>query len=176
MTQKRAKNVGKIFEDNWKSSCPNNVFLYRPPDAAQSFYPNSELKFSNRSLCDFLMYDGRKLYVLELKTTLTNFTFERTEDDCKRMIHWHQIETLNKISQYPNTVSGFLLDYRNSGNTYFIGISDFLSLINCLNKNSFTEHDMLTYSSVIEIEKKLLKVNYRCNVSKFLDDANHMED
>ena len=36
-----AKNIGKVFEQNWKASIPDNVFYYRPPDSAQSFGSNS---------------------------------------------------------------------------------------------------------------------------------------
>ena len=32
-----SKSIGKIFEQNWKASIPEGIFVYRPPDAAQSF-------------------------------------------------------------------------------------------------------------------------------------------
>ena len=165
-----AKSVGKIFEENFKKSVPDYIFYYRPPDAAQSFGQNNGLRFSVKSPCDCFLYDGKRLYTLELKSVGTaSISFERTKED-KGVIHKHQIDNLEKFSGYENVVSGFLLDFRLSGKTYFVTIDDFISMENCLNKKSFCENDLLQYCKPIEIEKKKLKVNWRYNVEKFLRD------
>ena len=91
---KIANNIGKIFEQNWKKSIPDNVFYYRPPDSAQSFGNTTNLRFSAKSPCDCFMFNGEILYTLELKTVGTkSISFERDKTD-KGVIHKHQIDNL----------------------------------------------------------------------------------
>lgn len=167
-----SKNIGKVFEQNWKNSCPDNIFYYRPPDAAQSFGENSNLRFSSKSPCDCFMFNGKILYTLELKSVKTkSISFERTKED-KGVIHKHQIDSLKKFSSYKNVVSGFLFNFRLSDMTYFCSIEDFINMINNLEKKSFNEKDLLEQCNSIKIEKKKLKVNYRYNIEHFLQITN----
>lgn len=165
------KNVGKIFENNIKKSCPDWLFVYRPPDSAVSFnlQKKSNVRFSNKSPCDFFFFDGKNgnLFAIECKTFKERCSFERDKSD-KGIIHFHQIEFLLKFSQYENIISGFLLDFRNSDNTYFLHILDFLNLIKNINKKSFNEKDMLKFSNPILIDKIKLKINYRYDIEKLL--------
>lgn len=117
------------------------------------------------------MFNGKTLYTLELKSVGTkSISFERTKED-NGVIHKHQIDNLLKFSKYKNVISGFLLDFRLSGKTYFLEINDFLKLIKSIDKKSFNEKDLLQFCNPIEIEKKKLKVNYRYNIQKFLEET-----
>lgn len=166
-----AKNVGKIFEENWKKSIPKDVWYYRPPDSAQSFGTNSNLRFSAKSPCDCFMYNGEVFYTLELKSVgTTSISFEKTKDD-KGVVHKHQIDKLMEFSKYKNIVSGLLFDFRLSDKTYFCMIEEFVNMINQLDKKSFNENDLLKWCNPIEIEKKKMKVNYKYSVEKFLQDT-----
>ena len=165
------KNVGKVFEDNWKKSCPNWLFVYRPPDASQSFDMGSKLRFSNKSPCDYFLYNGERLWTIELKSVAgTSISFEREKED-KGVIHFYQVENLKNFSEYKNIISGFLVDFRGSDNTYFLNIKEWDDLINSIDKKSFNETDLLKFANPILIDKKKLKVNYRYNVEKFLIDS-----
>ena len=168
------RSVGKNFEDNWAKSCPQNILIYRPPDAAQGFNIKNmnNLRFSLHSPCDFLMFDGRKgmLWALELKTFGKSCSFERSKDD-NGMIHYHQIMSLKHFASYHNVCSGLLLDFRNSDNTYFLNINEWDTLTNTINKKSFNEKDILSCTNAILIEKKRLRVNYRYNIDKFCNDT-----
>lgn len=171
-----ARTIGKQFEDNVKDSCPDWLLVYRPPDAAQAFNMSSKLRFSRHSPADFFFYHGASgfFYAVECKTFQGSCSFERVKEDTG-IIHLYQIESLCNFSKYTNVISGFLLDFRKSGNTYFLYIDEFVDMINSINKKSFTELDMLHYCSPIIIVKKKLKVNYRYNIEQFLTDAeNHM--
>lgn len=162
------RNEGKIFEDNWKKSVPESVFLYRPPDAAQSFDYSTKLRFSSHSPCDFLMYDGEILFCLELKTVSgKSISFERTKND-KGIIHLYQIDSLKKLGKYKNVVSGLIIDFRKTDDTYFLNIKDWDNLINSINKKSFNEDDLLKYTIPILIKKEKLRVNYRYNIDFFI--------
>lgn len=163
-----AKNIGKVFEDNFKKSIPENVWCYRPPDAAQSFDMSSKLRFSQHSPCDYILFNGNKLFFFELKTFDGSCSFERTKED-KGIIHYYQVETLKKYGEYNNTVSGFILDFRKSDNTYFLNINDWDELITSIEKKSFNEDDLLKYTNPILINKKKLKVNYKYNIEDLME-------
>lgn len=166
------KNVGKVFEQNWKKSIPDNIFYYRPPDAAQSFNTNNpNLRFSAKSPCDYFMFDGDILYALELKSVGTkSISFEREKTD-NGIIHKHQIDNLEKFSTYRNIISGFIFDFRLSDMTYFCFMNDFLNIMERLDKKSFNEADLLKWCDPITIQKRKLRVNYRYNINLFLQEV-----
>lgn len=164
-------NIGKVFEQNWRKSVPDNVFYYRPPDSAQSFGNNTNLRFSAKSPCDCFMFNGKVLYTLELKSVGTkSISFEREKTD-KGIIHKHQIDNLQKFSTFQNVISGFLFDFRLSDCTYFCTIEEFVTMVSHLDKKSFNENDLFEWCNPIKIEKKKLKVNYRYDISKFFEDT-----
>ena len=170
-----AKNVGKVFEDNWKKSIPKYMWNYKPPDAATGFnQTDKNLRFSHKSPSDYFIFDTRNglFYTLELKSFEGACSFERTkEEKGKGTIHYYQIDTLLKFAEYDRVISGFCLDFRSSGNTYFLEIRDFKNMIdNCISKKSFNESDMWQYCKPYKIEKEKLRVHYRYNVELFCDD------
>ncbi|WP_349814278.1 Holliday junction resolvase RecU [Thomasclavelia cocleata] len=166
-----SKNIGKIFERNWKESIPNHIFYYRPPDSAQSFGTNQNLRFSAKSPCDCFIFTGDYLYTLELKSVGTkSISFEREKID-KGIIHKHQIDNLNKFSRYKNVISGFIFDFRLSNRTYFCSINDFIQMITLLDKKSFNENDLFKWCQPIEIKKKKLRVNYRYDIDSFINNT-----
>ena len=117
------------------------------------------------------MFNGKVLYTLELKSVgTTSISFERTKED-KGVIHKHQVDNLLKFSTYKNIVSGLVLDFRQSDKTYFCMVEEFVNMINNLDKKSFNEKDLYEWCNPIVIDKKKLKVNYRYNVGKFLEDT-----
>lgn len=152
------------------------MLIYRPPDAAQSFDMDSKLRsklrFSQHSPCDFMIFSGKRntFWTLELKTFEGSCSFERTKED-KGIIHYYQVESLKKFSTYNNVCSGFILDFRKTDNTYFLMIDEWDDLINSISKKSFNENDLLDYCNPILIDKKKLKVNYRYNIDKFLNET-----
>lgn len=163
--------MGKQLEQNWKLSVPDNIFYYRPPDQAQAFGVNNNLRFSAKSPCDCFMYNGEVLYTLELKSVGTkSISFEKEKTD-KGVIHKHQIDNLVKFSKYKNVVSGFILDFRLSEKTYFIMIDEFIDMINHLDKKSFNENNLFEWCNPIEIQKKKLKVNWRYDIKQFVKDT-----
>lgn len=166
------KSIGKIFEQNWKASCPDWLFLYKPPDAAQSFNMTDKLRFSHCSPCDYMMFDGTRgiFYTIELKTFDGSCSFERIKSD-KGIIHYYQIESLKKFNNYSKLISGFILDFRKSNNTYFLSISDFCKMVEKINKKSFSENDMNTLCNPILIGKRKLKVNYKYDIENFLNKS-----
>lgn len=167
-----SQNIGKRFENSWKASCPDYLLVYRPPDSAQSFDMSHKLRFSQRSPCDYIMYDGKRntLWALELKTFNGSCSFERTKDD-NGIIHHYQVESLKKFAIYNNVCSGLILDFRKTENTYFLNINEWDVLVNSISKKSFNETDLLLYCHPVLISKNKMRINYRYDVEKFLDDT-----
>lgn len=131
---------------------------------------SSNLRFSSKSPCDCFIFDGDVLFPLELKSVSgKSISFERTEND-KGVIHKHQIDYLSNTSRFKNVIPGFILDFRSSGKTYFYFIGDFQNMINHIIKKSFNEADMEKYGQPIIVDKRKLKVNYRYDINKLLDD------
>ena len=130
----------------------------------------SNLRFSSKSPCDCFIFDGDVLFPLELKSVSgKSISFERTEND-KGVIHKHQIDYLSDASHFKNVIPGFILDFRSSEKTYFYFIGDFQNMINHITKKSFNEVDMEKYGQPILVDKRKLKVNYRYDINKLLDD------
>lgn len=152
------------------------MFIYRPPDQAQSFdiKNSSKLRFSRHSPCDFFIYNGKKLWTVECKTFSGSCSFERSKEE-KGIIHYYQIETLLDYSKYRNIISGFLLDFRKSDNTYFLEINDFCKMINSLSKKSFNETDMLNMCKPFNIDKKKNKINYKYNLERLFTEYKEEE-
>lgn len=122
-----------------------------------------------------MMFDGCHFFCLELKTVAgKSISFERTKKD-KGEIHYHQIEYLKSCLSFQNVISGLIVDFRGTDNTWFLHINQWDGLINSITKKSFNESDLLSYSHPLLISKKKLKVNYKYDVAKFIRDATEME-
>lgn len=120
-----------------------------------------------------MMFDGNYLFCLELKSVSgKSISFERTKaKEDKGEIHYHQIEYLKSCLNFQNVISGLIIDFRGTNNTWFLHIDQWDGLINSITKKSFNESDLLSYSHPLLISKRKLKVNYRYDVNKFIVDA-----
>ena len=148
------KNFGKIFEEDFKKSVPEEHVYIRLRDAPQSFNQGiGGIRFSWKNPCDTLIFNclNRMLYAIELKTTKEKYmTFEHPYLDDKqpsKMIHKHQINGLFDYSKHKYVESGFILNFRDekegTQKTYYINIKNFIGMILKINKKSFKEEDLL---------------------------------
>ena len=170
-------NAGKKFEILFKSSLPSYCLYYRLIDPPQSFGKNDFLRFSWKNPCDIFLFDSRYgiFYTLELKSTKQkSFTFENINLDNKqpsKMIHKHQILSLDNFSKYNYVVSGFIFNFRydstNIEKTYFQNIRDFKNMTLSIQKKSFNEIDLIKNNG-IEISGKKKRTNYTWDIDTFL--------
>lgn len=173
-------NSGKVFETNFKKSIPDYVLYHRLNDSTGTFSGGSNLRFSPKQPCDAFLWNGytNTFYALELKTSKSgNFTYEEInceEKQPSKMIHKHQILSLDSLSKYAGTVSGFIFNFRSEDSgiecTYFQEICNFLTMVNKIGKKSFNKSDLLKYNPV-EIEGRKKIKNWSWNVEKFLNDT-----
>ena len=171
-----AKNSGKIFENDWTQSIPHSCFVQRLFDPPQILSQTSLTRFSNKNMCDYIVFDTthQNLYLCELKTTqYKSMAFEDIycETPANKMIHKHQILGLNKWANYQNVVPCFILNFRKKGlneqRTYFIHIKDFMKMISVIGKKSFDEIDLLQ-NGAIKINGQRRRTRYTWDVNEFL--------
>lgn len=167
-------SVGKRFEQDFIKSTPNNVGVIRLPDAAQSFYKSSNLRFSHKNPYDYLIWSPNTLtlYALELKTVKgKSISFERTKDEHGE-IHYHQITGLDNFEKIGGSVCGFIIEFRELETTVFIPIKEFLKLQDAIPKKSFNYKDLTTYNiNYTIINQTLLKTHYRYDIDTFLKET-----
>ena len=168
-----AKNVGKVFEEDFKDSVPENCYLKRLNDPPHSFTQREDTKYSKKNPYDFLMFCGDfgMLFCLELKTTSgksISYDDIKSDENKNRMIKKHQILGLTNVSKYKNVIAGFLLNFRDEKNDterlYFIDINDFNAMVRKLDKHSCSEVDL-----ILNHAKKVSGVKKRIHFSWDID-------
>lgn len=172
-----AKNPGKIFEEDFKSSISDEDFLvHRLKDSAQAYNNSSKTSFTWNNPCDFLVYSpaSKNLFALELKTTkYKSFTYDDpySEEKESKMVKRHQIKSLKKWSKYDGVYPAFVFNFRSEkgDRTYVQHINDFMKMLVSINgKKSFNEFDIINNNGIkIDGEKK--RTRYRWDFESFFD-------
>lgn len=171
------KNVGKIFEEDFANSTSKDWFCHRLKDTAQSYNESEKTKFSWENPFDYFLFNSKTLYCLELKSTSQKYMgFQENEDDkSKKMIKWHQIESLTKASKYQNIVAGFILNFRLNDDeqlVYFLDIRNFNRMKDAINKKSFTIMDAVLYGAK-KIDGFKKRTRWHWNVCEFFETYNN---
>lgn len=170
-------NTGKIFEQEIKSSIPENCYFFRIADPPQSFtQDSSSLRFSLQNPYDCFIYSYPNFVALELKSVESSLTFYREDfvsDKSKKQafnVKKNQIKGLQKAAEHKGAIAGLIINFRKSNHTYFIEINQFVKMTNVLTKKSFNEKDIIQNNGLL-IEQKLKKVHYSYNIEKFLNEV-----
>lgn len=171
------KNVGKLFESQFKLSVPDYALLYRLPDPAQSFGGGNKLRFSAKPPFDYLLWDSKRyiLYALELKTVKDkSISFEREKGEHGE-IHYSQIKGLNNWNKYDGIVCGFVIEFREIETTVFIEIEEFNKLIGTIPKKSFNFDDLQNCKYTI-IKQRRIRTRCKYDVDDFLNNIGEEKD
>ena len=153
---------GKRFEHNWKNSIPKDVFYYRLRDGSSSWGGNENVRFQVQNICDSIMFDGDYLYTLELKSTKgKSLPFNN--------IKKHQIDDLLWCSSYQNVIAGFVIEFSELSECYFVEINQFNAFYDKTNRKSLPLKFCQEKGIKISAEKK--KINSRFDIEKFLNDV-----
>lgn len=169
-----SKNIGKQFEKDFSSSIPSYCYIHRLKDSAQSYNKSKQTSFAWDNECDFFVWDGkhRLFYAIECKSTkYKSMSVQLDENDnSNKMIKYHQINSLTKISKYDGTKAGFFLNFRDEKNnterTYFMNVIDFNKMMQTINKVSFNEMDILLNHG-IKIDGKRKRVYFGWDLDTF---------
>ena len=167
-------NAGKQFEKDFSSSIPSYCYFHRLRDTAQSYNKSKDTSFTWDNECDFFVFDGNShlFYAIECKSTkYKSMSVQLDENDkSSKMVKFHQIKSLTKISKYNGTIAGFFFNFRDEKNnmerTYFQSVVDFNRMMEEINKVSFNEMDLILYNSV-KIQGQRKRIHYKWDLDKF---------
>lgn len=171
----KTKNSGKQFEKDFSSSIPSYCYVHRLRDSAQSYNKSNNTKFAWDNECDFFIWDSNAhlFYAVECKTTKYKSMSVQLdkEDKSSKMIKYHQIESLTKISEYSGAIAGLYLNFRDEKNDterlYFMNIVDFNAMMNKIGKQSFNEMDILLNNGV-KISGRKKRIHFSWDIDEFL--------
>lgn len=174
------KNMGKIFEQDFKNSVPDYCYLHRLKDTAQSYNNNRRTKFTWQNPCDFFLFSSKShlFFAIECKSTkYKSMAVQFSNDEPEKMIKFHQLKSLKELSQYDGIHAGFLLNFRDEEKkiqrTYYIGIENFVKMMKVINKKSFNEMDLLL-NGAIKVDGKLKRTRYIWNINILLDELSEV--
>ena len=156
------KTSGKRFEDNWKKSVPSDIFYYRLRDGSSSWGGNDKVRFQQTNICDAIMFDGHVLFTLELKST-------KGKSLPYSNIKSHQIEDLMWCNQFQHVISGFVIEFSDLDECYYLDIVDF----NFFKKNNDRKSIPIEFCrrNGFKINVKKKKINRSFDISKFIYDV-----
>lgn len=144
---------------------PDTCWMYRLRDNAASFAQGEKTRFTSSNICDYIAFDdlSRTLFLWELKSTKgTSIPF--------KMIRDNQKKELLKASEH-NLVAGLICNFRNENNdTFFIEITDYIKMLENINKKSFNIKDLKENNAIpIESHKKITRYGY--NMKKLINET-----
>lgn len=156
-------NKGKIFEKNFKKSVPGDMFYYRLKDGTAGFkgQKNENVRFQATNICDCILFDGKLLFLLELK----NHKGKSLPYSCIRK---SQKEGLLLEQYKKNVVCGLVINFEDLEECYFLHICDVREFMRKSDRKSIP----IDYCRKmgVKIEMKKLRVNYKYNIKKWLDN------
>lgn len=154
-------NSGKRLESNFKKSIPDDIFFYRFKDGSSAWGGNDKVRFQSSNICDCLIFNGSKLYLLELKSTKgKSLPFGNIREN--------QLKELSLATYYQNIVSGLVIEFSDLDRCFFIDIKNVIEFMNTSDRKSIP----LDYLEIegIEIEVTKKKVNCNFNIRKLLNE------
>ena len=154
-------NSGKKFEANFKASVPDNVFYYRFRDGTSSWSKQEGTRFQAKNICDCMLFNGNYLYLLELKS-------HKNKSLPLSAIRENQIKSLIEADEYKNVIAGFVVNFADVEETYFMNIALAEQWYNNGERKSIPIKAFR--DTCILIDSIKLKTNYRYDIRKFLND------
>lgn len=159
-------NVGKKFERNFKKSVPNDIFFYRFKDGSSAWGGNDKVRFQSSNIADCELFDGTRLYLLELKSTKgKSLPFTNIREN--------QLKELSLATYYQNIVSGLVIEFSDLDRCFFMNISDITDFIRIGSRKSIPIDYCADKGIEIEIKKK--RVNNSFNIKKMILDISTEE-
>lgn len=148
-----AKGIGKIFEEEVKASFPPDFYVERYKDDTAGFYGVS-------NPADFRLYKYPYTFLLELKT-------HKGKSIPMDKIRENQLKGLVKAGNYLGIYAGFLINFRDLEETYYIPADEVLYYILKGERKSIPV-DWCRENGV-RIEQKKKRVRYTYDLHSWLE-------
>lgn len=147
-----AKGVGKVFEEEVKASIPTDFYVERYKDDTAGFSGVS-------NPADYRLYKYPYTFLLELKT-------HKGKSIPLDKIRENQIKGMYKAIQYKGIYGGFIINFRDLEETYYIPAQDIIAFINSKERKSIPVE--WCKENGVKIEQKKQRVRYTYNLKKWL--------
>lgn len=149
-----SKNIGKVFEDEIKSSIPNEHWFYRFKDGTAGFTgnKNENVRFQAKNICDCQVMVRDTLFLLEMKNTMgTSLPFSNIKSN--------QIEGMSKV-EHSNIKAYFLICFRVKERTFAIDANSLKSYMELSGRKSIPMQWLIDNAINIPMIKKKVKYKY----------------
>ena len=119
-------NYGKHFENDFIKSIPSHCFTYRFKDAG-GWSNATNLRFTSSNICDFMVFDGEYLHLLELKSVKgKSFSFNNLGSHLKEMV---QADNFGKVKAL------YIINFREENKTFIVDAETMQNLVNGTKKS-----------------------------------------
>ena len=146
-------NYGKIFEQEIKASFPPDFFIERYKDDTAGFYGVS-------NPADYRLYKYPYTFLLELKT-------HKGKSLPLSKIRSNQLKGMAEAVTHKGVFGGFIINFRELEETYYISVNDLLLFIETVDRKSIPVE--WCRENVVRIEQKKKRVRYSYDLSKWLE-------
>jgi recombination protein U len=154
----RRHNDGKKFEEDFRRSTPPEVFVHRVKDAGSQ----GQHLFGVRNICDFIYYRQPWLYLLEMKSHKgKSIPFGKVTPD--------QLAGLTEHGERSGVVAGFLFNYRDLEETYFVPAGWVQQYVAAGLRQSFPVEWVREFGK--RVDQQLVRTRYRYDVDKLLREV-----
>lgn len=161
------RNLGKIFEDNFRKSVPEDVFFYRFRDSGSSFYGgNNGLRFTPSNIADNMLFFDGCLLLNELKSHKGK-SIPISCIDGNKTKH-RQIIDMLEANRHHNVFSNLIVFFSDVERCFVINIEEFDNFVRCDQRKSIPLSFFEENGIEIEVTKK--RTNYTFNLNKWLKE------
>lgn len=162
----KMKNLGKIFEDNWRKSVPSSMFFYRFRDSSGTWSNGDKIRFTPSNIADCMIFAYNKLHLIELKShkgksiPMEAIVGNKTKEK--------QIQDLLNAGSFSGICSWIIIFFSEVEKCYAIRIEKFIDFKNQENRKSIPI--IWCEENGIEIEVSKLRSNYKYNIGKWISN------
>jgi recombination protein U len=154
----RRHNDGKKFEEDFRRSTPPEVYVHRVKDAGSD---KTHLR-GVKNECDFIFYRYPWMYLLEMKS-------HKGKSIPFGALTAEQIEGLSEHAIRPGVKAGFVFNYRELGETYYVPAVDVAEYMCYTERQSFPVDWCRQVGR--RVDQRLVRTRYRYDVDKLLREV-----
>ena len=147
-------DAGKKFEKQFRGCIPSTVYYYRLKDDTSGFA-------GINNPCDYFVYSYPHLYLFELKT-------HKGKSIPFSALTQGQIMGLYEAKKTNGIKAGFIFNFRDIAETYYVDINDFMDFYNTTDRKSVPVS--FCKEKGVVVEQTLIRVNYEYNIDKLLKE------
>lgn len=141
-----SKGIGKVFEEEIKKSFPEDFYIERYKDDTAGFYGVS-------NPADYRLYKYPYTFLLELKT-------HKGKSLPIDKIRPNQIQGMARAALHKGIYGGFIINFRELEETYYITVQDMIRYINSTERKSIPVDWCRENGVRIAQEKKRVRYTY----------------